>query len=364
MENKEAGIKKNVRYTVLDALRGFAAMMVVLFHFTYGRPVARYGFFLGSTGVDLFFIISGFVIFMSISKVSSVKEFFINRFSRLFPVYWIAVSITTIVLCMALYFKAINNIEHKISLSMYLANMTMFQKYFNQVNIDGSYWSLLVELLFYFGIAVIYYFNRLQNIISIGIFLMVGLLINDFLGNYTSYWPIEQIRFWLPIVNHFPLFFGGILFYKIMSGENKHAWLYLVIIVCYFVQMKLYYSIRNSSNTINFTQYSAALSIIMFTFILLVNNKLNFIVNGVTLFLGKISYSLYLIHQFLGANIIIPGIEKYLHFNFFISAIIALGVIILLAYLLTKYVEVPFGKITKARLNNYFNSTNLKKSIV
>lgn len=53
------------RYTELDALRGIAALMVVFFHFTMDRPQGQMGFKLGVTGVDLFFIISGFVIFMS-----------------------------------------------------------------------------------------------------------------------------------------------------------------------------------------------------------------------------------------------------------------------------------------------------------
>ena len=63
------------RLQELDALRGIAALMVVLFHFTMGRQEANLGFKLGTTGVDLFFIISGFVIFMSLSKVKNSKDF-------------------------------------------------------------------------------------------------------------------------------------------------------------------------------------------------------------------------------------------------------------------------------------------------
>ena len=53
---------KTHRYEELDALRGVASLMVVFFHFTWRRPEANLGFILGTTGVDLFFIISGFLI--------------------------------------------------------------------------------------------------------------------------------------------------------------------------------------------------------------------------------------------------------------------------------------------------------------
>ena len=69
------------RYQELDALRGIAALFVVLFHFTLNRPEAEYGLKLGVTGVDLFFIISGFVIFMSLTNINSSKEFIVNRVS-------------------------------------------------------------------------------------------------------------------------------------------------------------------------------------------------------------------------------------------------------------------------------------------
>jgi peptidoglycan/LPS O-acetylase OafA/YrhL len=54
---------KDKRYDELDVLRGFAALFVLFFHLTLFRNEAKYGFQLGITGVDLFFMISGFVIF-------------------------------------------------------------------------------------------------------------------------------------------------------------------------------------------------------------------------------------------------------------------------------------------------------------
>ncbi|MGZ4099102.1 MAG: acyltransferase family protein, partial [Bacteroidia bacterium] len=72
---------KTQRYKELDAMRGFAALFVMFFHYTTHTPHSLSFLELGVTGVDLFFIISGFVIFMSINKVRSAKEFMINRFA-------------------------------------------------------------------------------------------------------------------------------------------------------------------------------------------------------------------------------------------------------------------------------------------
>ncbi|MBE2288046.1 MAG: acyltransferase, partial [Chitinophagaceae bacterium] len=106
------------RYRELDALRGIAAIMVVLFHYSILQ--------VGTTGVDLFFIISGFVILMSVSKVNSGIEFVINRISRLYPTYWFCVTFTFI--CKLFYFSGSDTsaINTKLFIQ-YLANLSMFQ---------------------------------------------------------------------------------------------------------------------------------------------------------------------------------------------------------------------------------------------
>ncbi len=107
------------RYQELDSLRGVAALMVVVFHFTMGRKEGQYLFNLGNTGVELFFIISGFVIFMSINKMKNSKEFIINRFTRLYPTYWTCVTFTFILIAWS---STWNEALAKVSFIKYLAN--------------------------------------------------------------------------------------------------------------------------------------------------------------------------------------------------------------------------------------------------
>lgn len=93
-----------MRIKELDALRGLAALAVVLYHYTtqyeklFGHTgVLGWQFQYGSHGVHLFFMISGFVIFLTLDRVKKSRDFVISRFSRLFPAYWFAIMLTTIV---------------------------------------------------------------------------------------------------------------------------------------------------------------------------------------------------------------------------------------------------------------------------
>lgn len=84
----------NTRIESLDGLRGLAILLVLLFH-TYSRwsdyiPWASihkdfYVFKFGFLGVQLFFLISGFVIYMTLERCSSLSDFIFRRWLRLFP---------------------------------------------------------------------------------------------------------------------------------------------------------------------------------------------------------------------------------------------------------------------------------------
>jgi peptidoglycan/LPS O-acetylase OafA/YrhL len=91
------------RFLELDGLRGLAALAVVLYHYLYhynslfGHSFAIPDFlWIGYYGVHFFFMISGFVIFWTISRTTKALDFIWSRFSRLYPVYWAALSLTFI----------------------------------------------------------------------------------------------------------------------------------------------------------------------------------------------------------------------------------------------------------------------------
>ena len=303
------------RIQELDALRGLAALMVVLFHFTLHRSEAELGFKLGSTGVDLFFIISGFVISMSLHSVKDGLTFVINRAARLYPTYWAAVTFTFILI------RIMNSNENTLfHMIEYLGNMSMFQFYLDIPDLDVPYWTMIVEMLFYIVMLVLFKLNLLRHIRLIGaaVCLMVTIFSVFFWSDHT-----QSVFELMPLLQFFPLFFAGIMFYQIYSTQHDRYLNYLLIIGCLICQILLFNHAGRSRLVIDHMSYSVMLVIFFFLFTLFVNNKLKFIVTKPTLFLGKISFALYLVHQFVSIGIIFPYFVDKLHYNFWV---ITLGV--------------------------------------
>jgi peptidoglycan/LPS O-acetylase OafA/YrhL len=340
--------QKTQRYEELDALRGVASLMVVFFHFTWRRPQANLGFYLGTTGVDLFFIISGFVIFMSLNKITRSTDFIINRVSRLYPTYWTCVTFTFIILVIDAIYT--NGAAAHIPWVTYLANMTMFQYYLRQPDLDGPYWTMITEMLFYIGILFLFHFKWLKHLNKIGIGLSLITALCVWSGHF-----IPEIKA-IPVLEFIPLFFAGTIFYKIYTIKSNHLADYCILALCFVCQIMLFSVAGRSRWAINLPQYITMLSIFFGLFILFVNHKLKFIVNPVTLFLGKISFALYLVHQTISINYIIPFCITKLHLNFWIASIcVALPLVLMLASAITFYIEAPLGKKMKAKLRQKFS---------
>jgi peptidoglycan/LPS O-acetylase OafA/YrhL len=144
------------RIYALDVLRGVAALSVAVFHYSTRYPElypealpTPFHFQLGYYGVHLFFMISGFVILMSLDR-SDGKGFVRSRFIRLFPLYWASVALTSVILL------ATQGASAGISWMRFLANLTMFEDYLKVEPIDGVYWSLSYELGFYILMLVVF----------------------------------------------------------------------------------------------------------------------------------------------------------------------------------------------------------------
>ncbi|CAL9296269.1 acyltransferase family protein [Streptomyces rochei] len=156
-------VRRN-RLAALDGLRFLAALAVVLFHFVgqtpgamefvWGRPPGelfpeahRY-FAFGRLGVDLFFLISGFVICMS-AWGRTPRDFFISRVTRLYPMYWVAIIVSASVIY--LFDTPFGHPNPR----MLFANFTMLQTPLGVDNLDSVYWTLWPELCFYLTFAVV-----------------------------------------------------------------------------------------------------------------------------------------------------------------------------------------------------------------
>ena len=290
------------RLQPLDALRGIAALGVVFFHFTLGRGGYENIFRFGTTGVDLFFMISGFVIFMSLQKADSLRTFMVNRLTRLYPAYWIGVLFSFILISIHFHYTQKYPLEHPwLTLA---GNLTMFQYYMYLPDIEGPYWTMNVEMLFYILMGLIFWFRKLHQIFYIGCALCVALLASAFYVDQITW--LKEIFMKIPLLYHFSLFFAGIAFYGKYTLSWSHRRFVVAIALAFITQMAMFPHTWRACKHMNPQEYFIVLTLFFSVFTLFIYGKLERIANPFTLFLGKISYPLYLTHQYLSINLIIP----------------------------------------------------------
>lgn len=286
---------KGKRLLELDALRGLAAISVVLYHYFYNYG-SRYGHaemptdwsILGKYGVQLFFMVSGFVIFWTLNRTDRPLDFIVSRFSRLYPGYWFALFLT---FSLVSYFDFPG---YDVGLVDFLYNLTMLQEMFGRPHVDGVYWTLTVELIFYFWMFSAYITGNINKINTICIALLL-LSISHSIELIT----LPKILYKILLLEYLPFFFAGICFYSIMAkGASMKSSSCLAISLL-------------STLVIYSLEAFVVFAFFYLIFLLLINNKLTLLVNKPLLYLGAISYSLYLVHQNIGYMII----NKFYLFN-------------------------------------------------
>jgi len=312
------------RIGVLDSFRGLAAISVVYYHYTYwfrqihGHTFSPdYDFDYGSYSVNFFFIISGFVIFMTVEKCRNPLEFAYKRFIRLYPTYWICLIFSAFVL----YYWGIINTRP--TLSQFFINFTMIQRVLRSDDIDPSYWSLLPELAFYFVIFFVFTLKILNRIYLWGSVWVLASLINGYF----------DLHFLEMFFQYTGLFVSGVLFYK-MFNDDKRLLNHIALLICY---LTVVLNIYDSSAKNNFAYIP--LGIIYGLFYLFLYNKLNFLDNKPLRFLGYISYPLYLIHQGVGFTIILK-LKSYGYNDYWII-FLPIVFTIFVAYIISRFIEKP-----------------------
>lgn len=311
------------RLLELDSLRGLAALVVVLYHYFY-RYDSIYGhqgvavdwIFWGKYGVEVFFMVSGFVIFWTLQKLQNPLDFIVSRVSRLYPVYWISVILTYfLVLLCGLDGRDVGFFDA-------LINLSMLQGFFKVQSVDGVYWTLMVEIIFYFWIFILFILKLHQK----SEIILCGVVIANVL-DIIFLLDISSVLRRLLIFDYMSFFVSGICFYKIINAK-KSNWSILVLFFC-LLSTAISYSLS----------YFPFFIALYFVFYLSVSGRLRIMSNRYLVYLGGISYALYLVHQNIG-YIIINTFYDYGLEGFF-GIITAMIVSLSIAIVLTKYVEKP-----------------------
>lgn len=333
---------------LVNILRFLAAVFVMMYHYTFmffqrgnsylDFPLLKFFFHYGYLGVHLFFIISGFVITLS-AENRKFKAFLISRITRLYPALWICAGLTFI----SYFIFGQQILGETKSLLQFLTNLTMVPTLFGQNIIDGSYWSLSVELKFYAFIGVLLLTGLFKFLREIAIGLSFILLPLAFV------FKMEH--------NHISLFLSGVIFYYIYKNKSK---LIDLISLLALLSVSIKYATSEAAGLIagykyNFSQITIAIYIISFyaIFYLISQNKLNFKNTKFIGILGAITYPVYLIHQEVGRLFF-----KFTEINQYsskISLLVMVSFVLTISYLINKYYEKPVQKNLKELLKKCFN---------
>jgi len=155
----------------LNWMRGIGAMMIMLYHHTtrYQELVGHlfpWQFHLpwGCDAVSLFFVLSGFLTVWTLSERTKAITFAKKRVLRIYPMYWVAILVTSMAMPLLLP-------EKSLGIGKILGNFLIFHKYLGIPSVDGAYWTLAVEMLFYiyvFLVLLLKWQNGLKWLLLLG----------------------------------------------------------------------------------------------------------------------------------------------------------------------------------------------------
>ncbi len=321
------------RLLELDALRGLAALAVVLFHYTtrsselFGQssPLA-FSVPWGDHGVDLFFVISGFVILMTLERTKSSLDFVVGRFARLYPAFWVAVGITFAVVTFA------SLPDWHVSPRDAVLNLTMVPSLLKAELVDGVYWSLQTELFFYAAMLALHKLGCWKRLVpTLAVWLLVATLVQGTLSLGADQSPLGGVLtklLTLLSLDYIHLFAIGMVLYQMYAARRVNVAGALIILAC--IAWRGLFD----------PEWDGAVVVATVTAIMAIALRgHNWLQLKPLVLLGSISYSLYLLHQNIGYVILRElaqrGVEAHL------CVLIAIGLSVFLATLLTTFVERP-----------------------
>ena len=354
----------------IQFLRGFAALAVVIHH--TGGYVKRYyeptllfadKFSIGFAGVDLFFVISGFIIHFTsknyINNPSKLKEYLQKRFIRVYPIYWI---ITTILffsswVIIQMLGKNIFSIGYPNTLSAYIQTYTLFPLHFA---INPVTWTLSYEIFFYLCFAFLIVSKRLWVIPA----LILAISFYNISKNIPEIIEIDLTYFNFIFSGYnFEFMLGFLIFqcYEKLKISNSISVILLIGAISIIVLFG--YSVGDYDSYKRILAFGFPSGIILFALLNLERNQaISF--PKFTLILGDASYALYLIH--FPMMLFMNKIPQILGYSFNAYQEVWYSYIIIISIIFTsifvhKKIELPVAKKLNSFLLENTENRELKK---
>lgn len=336
------------RLQALDLLRLLAVVGVIFYHYGFRGPpsqggtqvalpwmagFSQYGFL----GVPIFFIISGFVIAYS-AEGRTATGFAIARFSRIYP---------TFLFCMTLTFIAVLTLgapAFETSFAQWCANLFIAAPAFHQPYMDGAYWSLVVEVIFYAWVAALMALKIFPRRLDLVILIWLGL---TFANELTIDAPIFER---LLLADDSGFFAVGLVIYEFYRGRRD---LKLYIIFALSAGTAVFQSLHRATRIDSPAGVSfdsgviVAICLISIAVIFLATRLRRLpLPAGLATAIGGITYPLYLLHMQQG-YVVLNAIQPA-NVEWAVAAII--GAAMMLSWIVWRFVERPAQRWTKNAL--------------
>ncbi len=346
------------RIPQLDGVRGIAALMVMVFHFIghHGEPpFVRQAAVLGQTGVDLFFVLSGFLITRILIAEREADNYFptfyARRVLRIFPLYYLSLVIYLWVVPAVFGRDAPWSEGSAFWVWAYLKNVPITFTVLQPSAGPGLFWSLAVEEHFYLAWPLLVYASSRRTFLYVILVTIGGAAV-------LRYFFIEAgiKAFYFTLTRMDALAFGALLVYATFLPAAAQAALgrafrvAVPLVAMALVALSLAYSgdrnpwIQVVKLSLFPAFYSAVLGWLMFDSRAL--PAVRFLSGRGLVAMGAIAYGLYVFHPlcyWLVGKLVDPA-------SFWLDAFLCFGLTALTAALSYRYFERPI-----LRLNRFFN---------
>lgn len=335
----------NRRIVELDALRALAAINLVLFHFTHVYAV-KFGYTAplgfewpyGAYGVEMFFILSGFVNAMSLLRRGQPGNFLLARLIRIAPIFWVAIFAN-------MWFLSMAPLDSQpVSPGQWLANLTLMPRIAGYECVDPVMWTLQIEMLFYLILAGLFVSGALGRpaitwSVLVGMSLLVCPLHDAWQAAGSDGLLVAAVGLLrrVLLLDFLPLFAIGYLLYLVKIGQGNR-WRNLAGM---FAAAVVFHQIDHGKHN------PVATALIVGLVAASAYGKLPVLRLRFFVFISTISYALYLFHNNLGCVLI----QRFDHAG--VPPVAALAIVLAftfaLATLITTRVEQPLSRYLRAK---------------
>jgi peptidoglycan/LPS O-acetylase OafA/YrhL len=297
------------------------------------------GFLYGAFGVAVFFLISGFVIPISLRNLTT-RQFLVRRFFRIYPVYWFCLLITLSMYGLSAWYWS-TPLSDRVSWSYLASNLALLHSASGIPSLDFVCWSLAVEVRFYLVFAVIFLVGRSAHQVVLISLAFLALCCAATYATTHGQDPTSFASLLVSDMKHMSFMFLGCLFYYVLYEELDFmsALGYGLMIFAMFAVIGSMYEGGIFGPLVK--NYTYALIVFLACYVLRDRFRRNRIVD----FVADISFPLYLVHSTIGYVTMPILIDHGVPYS--AAWMLCLGFSVVMACLVHTCVELPanaFGK--------------------